>query len=225
MVITKKNTSHRKDVHWFGFSMGLSQHLFPDYIALKLCHHMEIYTLAQSNIVGMVEVVEKSLKMYLSINEKVDNALSHYSSNYGHNLEKLRIQSSLFSVTFQDDDIASLTKPFDDKGGALYQHLRYGSQHSIEGLRTNLGKLMSIVDKVFYTCILRLDEPDKKMVNHSSILKMLIVNSHLAQSNNRDILLEAVQINNPYYSEYEQYCWEIENEDRRIIEQFQEKKS
>ena len=205
--------------------MGLSQRLFPEYIALKLCHHMEIYALAQSNLVGMVEVVEKSFKLYLSINEKVDNALSHYSSNYGHNLDKLRIQSSLFCETFQDDDIVSLTKPFNDKGGALYQHLRYGSQHSIDGLSTNLGNLMSIVDKVFYTCILQLNEPDKKMVNHSSILKMLIVNSPLSQSNNRGILLKAVQINNPYYSEYEQYCWKLENQDKKIIEQIKERKS
>ena len=152
------------------------------------------------------------------MNEKLDNSLSHYSSEYGHNLEKLRSKAAEFNSVFDEDDIKQFTKPFEDKRGALYQHLRYGSEKTIEGFKTNLGVLMPIVEKIFFSCVLRLGEQDKKMLNASSLLRFLIVNNDFHQSNNRDILVQAVMVNNPYFKEYEKYSWDIENEQRGFQE-------
>jgi hypothetical protein len=218
MVLQKKNTSEKKDQNWFMFAMGLSHHLFSDYVSLKLMFQMETLAFAQTNLVGMVEVVEKSFKLFLAMHEKLDNSLSHYSSEYGHNLEKLRIKAAEFNSVFDEDDIKQFTKPFEDKRGALYQYLRYGSEKTTEGFKTNLGVLMPIVDKVFFSCVLRLGEKDKKMLNASSLLRFLIVNNGFHQSNNRDILVQAVMVNNPYFKEYEEYSWDIENEQKKFQE-------
>ena len=218
MVLQKKNTSEKKDQNWFMFAMGLSHHLFSDYVSLKLMFQMETLAFAQTNLVGMVEVVEKSFKLFLAMHEKLDNSLSHYSSEYGHNLEKLRNKAAEFNSVFDEVDIKQFTKPFEDKRGALYQHLRYGSEKTIEGFKTNLGVLMPIVEKIFFSCVLRLGEQDKKMLNTSSLLRFLIVNNDFHQSNNRDILVKAVMANNPYFKEYKEYSWDIENEQKKFQE-------
>jgi hypothetical protein len=218
MVLQKKNTSEKKDKGWFMFAMGLSHHLFSDYVSLKTMFQMETLSFAQSNLVGMAEVAEKSFKLYLAMNEKLDNSLSHYSTEYGHNLEKLRAKAAEFNDRFNDDDIKQFTKPFDDRRGALYQHLRYGSEKTIKGFSTNLGVLMPIVEKIFFNSVLRLEEQDKKMVNNSSLLRFLIVNNEFHQSNNRDVLIQAVKANNLYFTEYAEYSWDIENEQKRMLE-------
>ena len=217
MVIYKKNHSGKKDKNWFMFAMGLSHHLFSDYISLKLISQLEPLTFAPTNFVCMVEVVEKSFKLFLAMHEKLDNALSHYSSDYGHNIEKLRARAEKFDKIFADKDVKQFTKPFDDKSGALYQHLRYGSQKVIEGFKTKPGQLIPIVDKIFYNCILHLEENDKKMINSSSSLYFMITKSQFDQSNNRELLLQFVQFNNPYYTEYVKYCETLEQERKKII--------
>jgi len=218
VVLQKKNTSEKKDKDWFMFAMGLSGHLFSDYVSLKTMFQMETLAFAQSNLVGMAEVAEKSFKLYLAMHEKLENSLSHYSTKYGHNLEKLRTQAAEFNNIFNDDDVKQFTKPFDDKRGALYQHLRYGSEKTIDGFSTNLGVVMPIVEKIFFNSVLRLEEKDKKMVNNSSLLRFLIVDNEFHQSNNRDVLIQAVKANNPYFTEYAEYSWDIEHEQKRMLE-------
>jgi len=218
MVFQKKNTSEKKDKNWFMFAMGLSRHLFSDYVSLKLMFQMEALAFAQTNLVSMVEVAEKSFKLFLAMHEKLENSLSHYSTEYGHNLEKLRERAVKFNAVFDEDDIKQFTKPFGDKRGALYQHLRYGSEKTIEGYKTDLGVLMPIIEKIFFNCVLCLEKQDKEMVNNSSLLRFLIVNNDFHQSNNRDTLIQAVMINNPYFPMYEEYSWELENEHKRMQE-------
>lgn len=219
MVFNKKNTSEKKDKDWFMFATGLSRHLFSDYISLKLIFQMETLAFAQTNLVGMVEVAEKSFKLFLAMHEKRENSLSHYSTEYGHNLKKLRGKAAEINSIFNDDDVKQFTKPFGDKRGALYQHLRYGSEKSIEGYETDLSLLIPIIDKIFFNCILRLDDQDKKMVNFLSLLQLLIVDNKFHQSNNRDTLLQAVMSNNPYFHEYEKYSWQLEDEHNNVIEE------
>lgn len=220
MVIHKTNTSEKKDKDWFLFAMGLRSHLFSDYVSLKLISQIEPTISIPTRFVMMIEVVEKAFKLYLALHEKLDNSLSHYSSNYGHNIEKLRAKAESFNEVFADKDVKQFTEPFNDKSGALYQHLRYGSQQTIEGFSTNLSLLMPIVEKIFYNCILRLDENMKRMVNNSSPLFSMITCSQLDQSYNRELMLKAVQLNNPYYDEYVDFCETLDQEQKKIIEQF-----
>lgn len=220
MVIHKTNTSEKKDKDWFLFAMGLRSRLFSDYVSLKLISQIEPTISIPTRFVMMIEVVEKAFKLYLALHEKLDNSLSHYSSNYGHNIEKLRAKAESFNEVFADKDVKQFTEPFNDKSGALYQHLRYGSQQTIEGFSTNLSLLMPIVEKIFYNCILRLDENMKRMVNNSSPLFSMITCSQLDQSYNRELMLKAVQLNNPYYDEYVDFCETLDQEQKKIIEQF-----
>lgn len=217
MVISKK-TRAKQDENWFIFASCLNIHLFSDYLSLKFNHHFEKLTFAPTNVVKMVEVVEKSLKLYLAFQEKPEESLTYFSSEYGHNLEKLRNRAEAFNKLFSDDDIKRFTKPFDDKTGNLYQKLRYGSHAKVEGFKTNLNALMPIVDKIFYNCIFQLDENWKKMLIGNSTLFFLVTESNFAQSQNPDILLQAVKIDNPYYNEFSKLCLDIKVERERIIE-------
>lgn len=81
--------------------------------------------------------------------------------------------------------------------------------------------LIPIVEKIFFTSVLRLEDVDKRMVNNSSLLCNLIIDNQFYQSRNRDLLLNAVKSDNPFFTEYEEYCWELENERRKIMQAFE----
>ena len=224
MVIHKENTSKNEDINWSGFAFGLQMRLFSDYVSLKLLSHIEPMVSIPTRFVVMVEVVEKSLKLYLAMHEKLDNALSHYSVVYGHNIEKLRVQAEKFNTVFADEDVKQFARPFNDIHGAFYQKLRYGSQKSIKGFSTNLSQVMPIVEKIFYTCILHHEEIGKESINNSSLLFNMITCNQLDQSYNRELVLEAVRKNNPYYSEYVDYCNTLDQKYKKLMVQFEASK-
>ena len=96
----------------------------------------------------MVEVAEKSLKLFVTVNKKSDKALSE-AGKYGHNVEELRKVSCAFNLVFNDEDIKHFTKDLCEAGGELYQYLRYGSQKTTEGMTSNLEILIPVIDKIF----------------------------------------------------------------------------
>ncbi len=224
MVIKKKNTSERKEHNWFMFAMGLKHHVFADYISIKLAHLMEPLTFVPSTFARMVELVEKLLKLYLSFKEQREDALSHYSSIYGHNIEKLRTQAANYDEVFNEVDIRQFASAFDDKRGALFQHLRYGSQPTIDGFSTNINVLMPIVEKVFFSSTLKHQETDKKMINHNSAIYMLLTASQMDQSRNPKLLIRAIQMDNPYFEAYKTYCNELSEFDKKFNQQLERQK-
>jgi len=167
----------------------------------------------------MVEVVEKSLTLFLAMHETAEESLSRFSTHYAHNLEKLRASAEEYNEVFADEDIKQFTKPFDDKKGALYQHLRYGSQSTTDGFKTQLGKLYPIVDKIFYNCILRLEDGDKAMINGNSLLYFIVTKSDMSQINNHGLVFDAIQSNASYFTEYVSYCHDLEKERKAVFEQ------
>ena len=211
MSITKK-TRQKQDESWFIFGSSLSQHLFSDYICLRFNFYFERIAFVQPNVVKMVEVVEKSLKLYLTFQEKKEESLSYFSSDFGHSLEKLRSRAETFNSLFSALDIVNFTKPFEDKSGNLFQKLRYGSHVSVEGFNANPDALMKTADKVFFGVVLALEEPWRKMLIGNSTLYFLMVNSEFLQCNNRELLIQSLQVDNPYFQAFADICNEIKNE-------------
>lgn len=223
VLIKKKNTNVTKDQDWFTFSMGLSLHLFSDYLQMKLCYMMEPLTLAPSNFVNMVEVVEKSLKVYLALKSENENTLSYFSQQYGHNLEKMREDALKYNQIFSSNDIKSFTSPFNDNSGQLYQKLRYGAQRNIDGFSTRLSTLLPVVEKIFYFCIQDHDEIKARMLNNSSILLFIITENGFDQSQNRQLLLDAIKYKNEFYITYEAYCKRLKEENDKMQELLKKK--
>ena len=203
------------DDNWFIFATGLSHHLFADYIQLRLCYKLEPLTLISSNFVNMVEVVEKSLKLYLCLKYKPENALKKMSDEYGHNISKMRISASQFNEVFNSEDIIQFVEPFSDKQGQLYQKLRYGSQKVISGFSTRLSILMPIVDKVFFTCILDHEECDKNIINQSSLLYCLLTGSIFDQTQNKEFIIALLKKDNLYIEDYLKYCLKLKEEQEK----------
>ncbi len=218
MIIRKKNSAQKKDSDWHSFAWGLSIRLFSDYASLKLNHFLEPITLSPSTSIHMVEVVEKSLKLYLSLKEKKENSLSYFSSNYGHNIEKLRKKASEYNDIFNQNDIKEFTSVFDDKRGALFQKLRYGSQKNVEGFKINIYSTIVVCEKIFFYSIMNHDEKLKKMINHNSTIYNLIIKNDFDQSRNSELLLNSIKFNNPYFNDYESYCLKLDKEDKLFLE-------
>lgn len=217
LMINKKNTNSKKEVDWFFFSTGLSHRLYSDYLQMKLCYMLEPLTLIPSNFVNMVEVVEKSFKIFLALKFEKDNTLSYFSEQYGHNLEKMRQDACQFNSIFEDKDIISFTKVFNDKAGQLYQELRYGSQKNIDGFSTRLSLLLPTVEKIFYTCIHDHDDDKRKMLSNSSLLFFLMTNNICDQSINKELLLAAIKYQNEYYTKYEDYYKKLKVENDELM--------
>lgn len=221
-LIRKKNTNVIKDQDLFTFSIQLSHRLFSDYLQMKLCYMMEPITLAPSNFVNMVEIVEKSLKVYLALKIKNKNTAAHFSQQYGHNLEKLRKDAQEYNQIFCSADIRAFTRPFNDSSGQLYQKLRYGFQKNINGFSTRLSTLLPVVEKIFYFCIQDHNEIISKMLNWS-ILLFIITEYRFDQSQNRQLLLDAIKYKNNFYTTYEAYCMRLKKENDKMIELLKKK--
>ena len=219
-MLRRKKEAQKTERDWFEFSSQLFFHLCSDYIAMRLLYYLEPLTTASSILVEMIEVAEKSLKLYLTIHNKSSTALSESIQSYGHNIEKMRVESTKYNKVFDDDDIKRFSKDLQDKHGEFYQYLRYGSQQTTQGMSANLDQIMPVIDKIFFKSILLLPESEKRLFNFTSLLKNLVTQSKFDQSQNPKLLLSAIQKNNPYLNEYVEYCRFIDEEYARSLEKF-----
>jgi hypothetical protein len=218
-MLTRKKESKKTEKDWFQFSAQLFFHLCSDYIALRLLYCLEPLTTGVSILVKMIEVAEKSLKLYITVNNKSNTALSDSRQNYGHNIENMRIESAKYNTVFDDDDIKKFSKDLDDKDGKLYQYLRYGSQETTQGMSANLNQIMPVIDKIFFKSILLLPENERRLFNFVSLLKNLLMQSSFDQSQNPTLLLAALQKDNYYIQEYIEYCILLDKEHLKFLEQ------
>lgn len=198
--------SEKQQRDWFWFSSALFPSLCSDYIALRMLYYLEPLTTAQTILVKMVEVSEKSFKLFVAVSSRSKDALTDSKNNYGHNIEKLRKECARYNTEFESEDIKTFTKSLNDKGGALYQFLRYGSQEMTQGFSADLQKTLPVVDKIFFKTIFLLPEDERRLLNFVSPLKNLLMGSQFDQSQNPELLIRVLNENNNYLDEYIEYC-------------------
>ena len=211
-MLTRKPSPQPQEKDWFLFAAGLMIHVSSDYITMRWLHHSEPLTCAPTICVAMLDVVEKSLKLHLAVQTQTTTALTDMSTKYGHNVEALRDRCAAFTPLFAADDVRAFAKGLNDRDGKLYQQLRYGSQKTTAGFRTNLSTLRPVVDKIFCESILRLPEDIRKVLVFSSPLKQLLVGTRFDQSRHPAQLVEALREDNAYFDRLLQYCRQIEEE-------------
>jgi len=221
-VLERKSSPAKMDKDWFMFSSGLMMSLCSDYISMRLLYQLERFTTAPTILIKMIEVAEKSMKLFVTINSKTKTALSDSKSIYGHSIEKLRKESSQYSKVFEGADICEFTSDLNDKNGALYQYLRYGSQETTDGMNANLDHLLPIIDKIFFSSLLLLPEGDKRVLNFTSLIKNLLTSSQFDQTFNKELLKEAILRDNIHAQEYLAYCINLDIDHQKMIQSFQD---
>lgn len=219
-VLERTGSANKSDKDWFYFSSSLMMSLCSDYISMRLLYYIERFTTAPTILIKMLEVAEKSLKLFVSVNSKTQTALSDSKTKYGHSIEKLRVESAAYNDIFNNADICEFTCDLNDKGGTFYQYLRYGSQETTNGMSANLDQLIPIIDKIFFSSLLLLPEGERKLLNFTSLLKNLLTNSKFDQSLNKQLLKEAIFFSNNYAEEYLKYCIKIDEEHDKLLKQF-----
>jgi hypothetical protein len=215
-----RRSSQRKDREWFTFSASLLHHLCSDYISLRLLYGLEPLTVFSTTLVKTIEVAEKAMKLFIAVKTQATSALSTSLSTYGHNLEKLRGDCATHEPGFDDADIQWFTHDLNDKSGSLYQYLRYGSHSTIEGFSSDLRVLVPIVDKIFFTSILRLPPEIQRVLIFSCPLKHLVMHSQFDQSTNRTLVMNALTVNNSYIAGFAAYCADLDKDHAKLIQQF-----
>ena len=217
-MLDRKVEPQKQPHDWFWFSSALFPRLCSDYISLRLLYHLEPLTTAHTILVKMVEVSEKSFKLFIAVNRKSKDALTDSKSNYGHNIEKLRKECAQYNIEFESEDIKTFTKSLNDRGGALYQALRYGSQEMTQGFYADLQKILPVIDKIFFRTIFLLPENERRLLNFVSPLKNLLMGSQFDQSQNPELLIRVLKENNNYLDEYIEYCELLDKEHLEFLE-------
>ena len=207
-TITRQQSPQRVETGWFDFSMKLKTILISDFLALRLLYQLEPITTGMTILVKMVEVVEKSLKFNVATLERRCDTLTLMTTDFGHNIEKLRDSAATHNSVFSDPDIRAFTAQLDNKSGALFQTLRYGSEKTTTGFAADIDDLMPVVEKVFYNSLLRMPDGDKKMANAYNLIYCLLFDVY-DQTDDRDRLLAALRDGSNYFGEYEAYCREL----------------
>lgn len=216
-MLKRKPTAQRQEINWFAFSARLMLHVCSDYIAMRTLYQLEPLTTAPTLCVLMLDVVEKSLKLHLSVQTKTMTALKDMRTDYGHNVESLRAACARYHSVFDESDVRAFTKDLNDKDGKLYQHLRYGTQETTDGFSTTLGVLLPVVDKVFVQSILLLPENDRKLLFFVSPLKSLLVRSQFDQSRDPELLINLLRLGNVQFAPLQHYCEQIEREHDELV--------
>jgi len=199
------------------FSSGLMLRVSSDYISMRLLHLLEPLTCMPTIAVLMIDIAEKSFKLYLAVQTQTGAALADMGSKYGHNLEALREACAGFSPIFKENDVRAFTKNLNDRDGKLYQQLRYGAQKTTDGFKTNLSTLRPVVDKIFCESILGLPDGIRRTLIYSSPIKQLLVRTSLDQSRHPEELIDALRHDNVYFDRLNDYCHRIEEEHATLI--------
>lgn len=210
-VLTRK-ASAKWEADWFFFSSGLMLSLCSDYIAVRLLLFLEPATTGLTILPKMLDVAEKAMKVHLSVQTETATALTDARTKYGHNVEKLRAACATYHQVFDDRDIRAFTKDLNDRGGQLYQQLRYGAQETTVGFEANLSALLPALDKIFCKSLLLLPEHHKGLLIFSSPLKQLIVGSRFDQTRSRDQVIAALRIRNAFYDELVECCHRLDDD-------------
>lgn len=207
-TITRQQAPQRIETDWFDFTMKLKIILVSDFLALRLLYKLEPITTSMAILVKLVEVAEKSLKFNIATLERRCDTLSLMTTDFGHNIDKLRATAASHNPVFNDPDVCAFTTQMNNKSGALFQILRYGSEKTTTGFAADIDELMPVVEKIFYNSLLRLPAADKKMANVHNLIYCLLFNTY-DQTRNREQLLEALRDGSDYFAEYENYCNEL----------------
>lgn len=202
----------------FFFSTSLIGNLTSDYISLKILYNEEPLATMTTIFTKIVEIVEKTLKLYLIINKKQENPESFLSKNYGHSIENLRNDCSKINNFFNDKEIVDLAKNFSDKSGALFQYFRYGNQKSIGQVEGNLKNIMPIVDKIYFKSLLTLPEEEKQFFISSLSLRAIINNDRPHQFKRPQYVIDCISINNMYFDEFLNYCKILAEKEKKALE-------
>jgi hypothetical protein len=218
-MLVRKVTSQRHEPDWFQFSAGLMHSLCSDYIALRLLYSVEPLTTAMTVCTKMLDVVEKALKLHLAVQTQTPTALADARSEYGHNLERLRVACSQYQPTFDEPDVRAFTKDLNDRDGKLYQHMRYGSQETTSGFETNLAVLLPVVDKIFAKSLLLLPEGPRKVLLFSCTLKNLVTRSRFDQSQYPVQLIAMLEHNNVLFAELVTLFRTLDEEQEALVAQ------
>lgn len=209
-MLTRKELPQPREKGWFEFSAGLVLRASSDYISMRLLHSLEPLTCMPTIAVLMLDVAEKSLKLHLAVHTQTVTALADMGAKYGHNLEALRDACAEFSAVFADADIRAFTKSLNDRDGKLYQQLRYGSQKTTGGFKTNLSKLRPVIDKIFCESLLGLPEGMRQVLVQPSPIRQLLVRSAFDQTRFPVEVTDALRRDNAYFERLDEYCRRIE---------------
>lgn len=200
MLKRKQSGISKHETDWFMFSTALHSKLCSDYLSLRLLNYVEPLTAIQTNLQLMIEIVERSLKLFIIVKNLSQTALKDAES-YGHNVEKLRQACALIDPFFNDPEILSFTKDLNDNKGTISQKVRYGTERSNSGFTADLNRMLPVVDKIFLKGMMQLPNQIQRIF-HNSTIKFLIEGSRLDQSKNRTLLIEALKCDNLYIDEY-----------------------
>ena len=223
VILNRKKSSEKKEQYWSMFSTWLLRIACSDYISLRLLYFLEPYTTNPTILPKILEVAEKSFKFYLTVNKQSSTPVTD-ARKWGHNIEKLRFESSQFNDDFNDPDIISFTKNLNDNKGEFYQYFRYGTHETTEGYNANLFHLINVIDKIFFKSILSIPERHKQFFNFLTPMKTLVTKSRFDQTQNFDLLMSALSVHNEYLADYISYCHKIDEEHEKLMTLFNESK-
>ena len=218
ILLSRKPSSSRQDIGWLHFSHGLMYKVWSDYVAMRILYRLGRPTTTPTICVMMVDIVEKTLKLYLAIQRQSTTTLRDIRHNHGHNIETLRCACAEFHSVFNEVDVRDFTTHLNDKDGKLYQMLRYGSQETTSGFATNIGKLLPVVDKIFIQSILLLPEEHRKQLVCASPMKILLTRSDIDQSLYPEQTIEILSNGNAHFPLLMEYCQRLKQEEDSLVE-------
>ncbi len=211
--MTRSIKQQPHEENWFGFAAPLRMQCDSDYIALRLLAYTEPNATAPTMYKMMIEVLEKSLKFFITVKRKSETAFTEAKNEFGYNIQKLLVEAQQYNSVFGEPEITGVAHWFGDNSGKYLHHLRYGSGDAHSNPRTvNLGVELAVVDAVFFNSMILLPEPERSLFLGGSLLRSLVSNTVKDQYPNSTLTLQALRKDNGHFREFEELCDKYDRE-------------
>lgn len=218
-MVTGNHQKTSTEENWFGFAAGLRSQCDSDYIALRLLASTEPNATAPTMYKMMIEVVEKSLKFFITVKRKSDTAFTEAKKEFGYNIQGLLQEATKYEAVFDEPDVRKISAQFGDKGGSYLHHLRYGSGKTSSTPHTvNLGEELAVVDKLFFKSILLLPSSECQLFLGGSLLRTLLSDSFVDQYPNRAFTLSALKKDNSHFDTFVERCNQYDEQLKNLLQ-------
>lgn len=202
MALKRKQAPNKLEPDWFSFSVQLNIHLGMDYMSMKLMLDREPLLTGVSILVKTIEVAEKALKLFAVLHSKTPTPLSDSRKDFGHNVEKVRSECANYNSLFDGDEIKEYCKFLNDKGGALYQKLRYGSQDNTIGFQADITECVKAAEKIYFITMMNIPDSHLEIFCTGSPLFSTVWDTKFDLSKNREEMVDAIKLDNEYFDKY-----------------------
>lgn len=191
--------THKEKAHIYIETQVLKNIIDRNYFSLKQMSAIELLANAHTILSTSIELIEKSLKFYLSVETDDDN----YKIIKTHNIHRLFNECELLNDNFKKEEFKTFFDEFEGDDGYVFQSFRYGRADRLAKVELNIENFVQMAEKIYFETMFNLSDT----LNVENNLKLSFIyfvyfKPEFTQLNNLELARQCIEWKNPYMERF-----------------------